>query len=79
MRCVFGRYDTGDDDLVYSDESPFWGTGKGNRGHDLIGKQLMYLYIRSQLRERANAQDRRANAHGNDVCIRWRYLSTLQK
>ena len=45
--------DTGDDRLVYSDDSAYWGDHNGEGGQNHRGKQLMY--IRSQLRKCANA------------------------
>ena len=47
--------DTGDDNLVYHDESTWWGDGNGKKSGalNLVGKELML--IRSQLRQRANA------------------------
>ena len=47
--------DTGDDNLVYHDESTWWGDGKGNQSgaRNLVGKELML--IRSQLRDPTNA------------------------
>ena len=45
--------DTGDDHLMYSDDSAYWGDHNGKGGQNHMGEQLMY--IRSQLRIRANA------------------------
>ena len=46
--------DTGDDNLVYKDDSAWWGNGNGKSGAlNLVGKELMI--IRSHLRKRANA------------------------
>ena len=46
--------DTGDDNLVYKDDSAWWGNGNGKPGaRNLVGKELMI--IRSQLRKHANA------------------------
>ena len=40
--------DTGDDHLVYSDDSTYWGDHNSKGGQNHMGKQLMY--VRSQLR-----------------------------
>ena len=48
--------DTGDDNLVYHDESSWWGDGHGKKKStalNLVGKELML--IRSQLRDPTNA------------------------
>ena len=47
--------DTGDDNLVYHDESSWWGDGHGKKSTalNLVGKELML--IRSQLRDPTNA------------------------
>ena len=38
---------TGDDLLVYSDDSHFWGDQNGNGEHNHMGKQLMDTSVRS--------------------------------